>query len=494
MITVLGCGSSADVSKNLEETSIGDLGSESIPDSEAGSVVYSWNEYLGGHYRERDWSKSIRDPAGPSRGGFVAADALIEVIDNNGVLITKDLDDFNNLYLPDIAEALENNTLVIQFGGLGSAKDSDVGKQNVQEFLDLIEVDVSIYRDAMYERAKAIAQLENSDRVYWQIGNEISAISYSENLHEWAGDGLPAVDSDQTIIPIFVEYFLAPGVEGIEKASQEVFGETGRIHLMLGSVVNINQEHKQEFINAMLDYEIQGTFAPSLYAKSVAEVIDSISIHYSIGAPGGEWESYLDEFIAGRMGEGKRLRNIFVTEEIGGSAASGGEAQGAIVRILSRNLAWWQKHDWGPDRGQLFLYAPDIDGLDDGGNSVPNTSAGYFLSSLMPLIGHESLSSDKELVQIESISDNLEWYSFLTPKGQRLIALFSADNLLCNAGTVVFEYEGMGHPNITLFQLEKNSMSEFQLDAVSIDKNKYEIDLTMHDLEGFDALVLIIHE
>ena len=463
-------------------------------DSDSQIAMYSWNEYMGGHYRERDWSRSIRDPSGPAKGGFIASDALIEVVNSDGLITTKDLDDFFNLYFPDIEEDLKSNRLVIQFGGLGSAKDSETGRQKVTEFLDLIETDASIYRDAMYERAKAIAQLENSDNVYWQIGNEISATSYSTNIHEWAGDGIPASDSDVTIIPIFVEYFLAPGVEGIERASEEVFGEKEKIHLMLGSVVNINDERKQDFIDAILDYKIQGTYAPTLHNKTVAEVINSISIHYSIGAPSSDWEDYLDHFVETRMGENKRIKNIFSTEEIGGSAASGGEAQGATARLLGRYMNWWEKHGWGPERGQLFLYAPDSNGKDDNDQIVENTSAGYFLTALSALIGDELLTNNKTHTQIFNASSNLEWYSFLTSHNKRLIVLFSEDKQPASVERVIFDYEGIEIPNITLFHLEKNSMSEYQPIANFEGDNRYEIDLSGYSLQSFDALVIVTGE
>ena len=151
-------------------------------------------DYVGSLYQTFSWSGPLRDPL---------RDA-VEIHDPN---------DYQSLGEADKAalqELLQSRHIIMQIGGMGSAKlnhdDPDSPNEKFSRYMNAFLADGGrLWRDTVRQRAIEVAEITPDDAtLYWQVGNEIDAASYLTNIRLYFGD-----DSAE-IIPVYVEYFLAP--------------------------------------------------------------------------------------------------------------------------------------------------------------------------------------------------------------------------------------------------------------------------------------------
>ena len=151
----------------------------------------SWTKYCGWHYSSSapSWGGWVREPAGDNTG-FYLLDTL------NMQLDTVKLNNlYNTLALVDTAvDILELD------GGLISAKDTS----KVNWFMNQIASDsAQLWKKIVYEQCVKLAQLPNSiNRMYYQLGNEITSPAYSRTFRYWQGQPYSnGIYFDQFIIP-----------------------------------------------------------------------------------------------------------------------------------------------------------------------------------------------------------------------------------------------------------------------------------------------------
>ncbi|MEW6507707.1 MAG: T9SS type A sorting domain-containing protein [Bacteroidota bacterium] len=299
----------------------------------------NWNDYLGSYGNIPAWASWVRSYANTER------------------LVGMSLLDTNHQILPNMLDSLENTMsrvptnidIMTTEGGLGSARDT----ARVNAYMRFIESDqAQTWKEVVRQQSVRLALLPNgSSRIYWQIGNEISSQSYSKTLRLWngqdpnkVGDGQPY---DMFIIPLYVEYLLAPTVEAIDSASVAVLGARGRIKICLGSITNAHNPNARVWGDSLLNYQIAGTFAPSIAGKRVYELVHLITLHYVMGvAPTSSWQTIMDGFKTW-VGRGS-ITGIWSTEEVGIRAATRGA--GAVVGSLvtARYLNWCITNNLSP--------------------------------------------------------------------------------------------------------------------------------------------------
>ena len=386
----------------------------------------AWTAYVGSLYTPRSWAQSVRDVGGVGAVGFDYADPV-------GSLAT-----FNETLAMNIAPQILQYDLVLSVGGLGSGRDQAA----VSNFMSSVKSDsANTYRDALYQRAKAVALLNGGvDKAYWQFGNEINTEKFSETLHGWAGDGVVPIASDTTTIPWLVEYFLAPGAEGVRLASEELFADASRIHIMLGSIAVASNLNSQAFLNALLDYRIVGTYSPTLAGKYVYEIVDTLSIHYVVGPPGSEWRDFLDGLHQNRIGKGS-VRGVVSTEEVGQAAANLGYGMSKAVQVLTRYMDWWLTHNISPNNGRVFFY---------GNNLGPvGTSIDDLMPTLHGFLGDVPLTRAVTSVAVTGAT-NIEHYQFESdPERRRILSVFSADGLATTLNTLTLDASGWNQVAVT---------------------------------------------
>lgn len=367
-----------------------------------------WTSYCGWHYNNGcipQWGGWAREYV-KSRFGLFITDPNTYTLDPSKL-------DENFLGLQDLSTEIDALQLV---GGLGSAKDTT----RVIEWMNFIESDNGQkWKDIVYEQSLKLTELADAQaRVYWQIGNEISSPSYSKTLRYWQGQPFGnGKNYDTFIIPYYVENFLAPTVEAIDKASLEVYGEKGKINICLGSLTNASSLKAQMFLDELLNYEITGTNAPSLSGNKVSDLIHIITIHYTAGtAPSANWEGILDHY-KDYTGTG-RIKGVWSTEEVGINAAMGGAGSTIGSLATFRYLEWGINNGYSAKeiRTNYFGWA----------SGDPKSTVNTFNQFLFDFLGKSKLSNIPQASTIIHSNNTTEHHSFITEdESKKILAVFT---------------------------------------------------------------------
>lgn len=313
-----------------------------------GTTPAPWTAYFGTHYEPAPWSSSLRDPGGPGRFGYWLPSAR-----NSARMTTADSGS-----LEELRRHIARGEVVLNVGGLGSGRDTSL----VTGFLDEVRRDGgATWKRELADRARRVTGLPGAaDRIYWQFGNELNGPRFLDNLAQWGGiSRMSGEETMRQIIPLYVEYFLAPGVEAIRSASQSIHGDPGRIHVMLGSLANARHPRSQRWFDQLLDYTVKGDYAKSLAGRKVHEIVDTLSIHYLVSAPDDAWSEILDSLNQKWVGRGS-VRRIWSTEELGVKRAQAGQGASTALRVSSRYLDWWLRHGWPADQGHCFFWGAEM--------------------------------------------------------------------------------------------------------------------------------------
>lgn len=283
-------------------------------------------DHLGSLYQPFAWSGPIRDP-------YRDAVEIFEPALHQAMTSEE---------LSALSDMLTQRDIIMQIGGMGSAKlNPDTTQVNVQfkSYMDAIRADSAVaWRAAVTARASEVALASpDGSRVYWQIGNEINASSYLQNIDMYLG---VTSSSLLDIIPVYAEYFLAPTAQAMRKAASA----TGKpVRLALGSIAGFSNTNSQLFLDTLLAYRVVGTYAPELADLEVSELVELITLHYLINAATPEQPEYWRDVLTATrqkwLGVGA-IAGLWSTEEVGIRAADAGKGAASALRILSRYLGW----------------------------------------------------------------------------------------------------------------------------------------------------------
>lgn len=333
-----------------------------------GASAATFSETIGTHGEIQDWTSSVRSPGNVSD----TINSNLSYADNLSAFqaTTKNIGNYS--------------TVVLQvFGGREES--------NVKRFLGAVRADKGV---GLSQHMAAKSNLTaNRPNVFWQIGNEINNKRLSDSIHAWLGDGIIGKSNDLSIISTYVEMWFAPSAEGIRK-------NNGKI--ILGSVASASNPQAVLFINTLLRYKIVGTFAPSLTGKTVAELIDIGSIHYSMGS-----DNYTDPLLA--FSNINKL--VWTTEEVGYGSAIAEVGMPQALRSIGRAFDWWLDN---ATTGKVFLWGA--------GFGV------YNINDLMPLVTtHIGESTLSKYYGITVQGEGIESHTFAAVEaGKRVLFINTA--------------------------------------------------------------------
>ena len=307
-----------------------------------------WTAYFGSHYESAPWGLSMRDPGGPGRFGYWLPSAQTE----------KRMTTADSGSLEELSRPIAQGDVVLNVGGLGSGRDLGM----VKDFLDEVRRDKgATWKKELSNRVRRVAKLPGAtERVFWQFGNEINGPRFLRNMADWGGvNKRDKAEAMRQIIPVYVEYFLAPGVEAIRNTSRELHGDPERIHVMLGSLAGARNPNSIRWYEQLMEYTIKGDNAKSLAGRKVYEIVDSLSIHYLVTAQDDGWTEIMDNLAKKWVGRGA-IRRIWSTEEIGVRRAQSGKGASTALRVTARYLDWWLKQGWSPNQGHCFFWGAEM--------------------------------------------------------------------------------------------------------------------------------------
>ena len=251
---------------------------------------------------------------------------------------------------------LNTNILMVDSQGLESAR----RQSDVDAYMKAFLADSGAqWREGMYSRTIGLIneQKKSSKTFSWQIGNEINSIHFRDAFNTWSAANPTKKLSGDPIIPYFVEYYLAPSIEGIRRAELEMGID---VPVALGSIAGAYNPNNRKWLDDILSYKITGTYAPTLAGKKVSEIIEIATIHYLVSID-DDWENSLNGIWNKWVGVGS-VRGLWSTEEIGKKAGGRGEGAGTAVRVFARYNSWWIKKGINSERGLSSFWGPEISG------------------------------------------------------------------------------------------------------------------------------------
>ena len=155
----------------------------------------------------------------------------------------------------------------------------------------------------------------------------------------------------------YAENFFAPAVEAVRKASTDVFGEPGKIPVMIGSCARAGLDENRDWFRSVLEHTIGGELAPSLKGKRVIDLVDYLTVNHPFAdasdtkALQALWNSY-----------GKQVRGLWITEEFGTIARTDTQFTTRVALFLE----WVAANQLDSQQARLVWdIAPSRRGADD---------------------------------------------------------------------------------------------------------------------------------
>lgn len=234
---------------------------------------------------------------------------------------------------------------------------------------------------------------EAADHVVWQIGNEVVSGHFdpkgvwnaaSKQGRRPAGmkeDNFFGYDLDWKE-EYYVNRYLAPAIEAIERASADVYGDPHRIRIALGSMNPYNRPNLV-FLKNVMARKFDGKQAATLKGEDVWKHIDLLTVHYMTGSAGtmATLQTYCDEYL--RTG---KVKGIWITEDHGRA----GRGPVTIVDRGMRFLAWAAENKLSADQTRLCWWG-EMERDPGGQGKEATTLLGEFLAGRQMYLASQSL-------------------------------------------------------------------------------------------------------
>ena len=351
---------------------------------------------------------------------------------------------------------------------------------------------VATWQEAVRAEVEQLSLLDPSaKRVFYQLGNEITQSSISTNLRDWAasrGIVIPGVAGsyDVDLIPYYVEYLLAPTVDKAMSAGTQYFGNPLAATIALGSIGNAATTEARTWLDLMLNYQVQGTYAPAQKGKYVYELVDLITVHYVAN------NTNLDEIWSKWKGKG-RIRGLWTTEEIGAKAVDSGAGAGRALLTTGEQLSWFYKRSLTPDQSRVAYYDWNLNG------AVTGTSPDEALVAMRNFIADDPLEVFTDgVTNVGTGVATLYTYRFnsVLDGNKRMLVVtsnFSDPLLSANLTSVQFNKEGWtGAVTATVHQFSATGGHGYVTATVSETATGYDIKFTTAPTLQGDGSALLI--
>lgn len=373
----------------------------------------TWTAYFGSHDRPVEWARSIRGIGRGLTGLLPEAENLREA---------------HERLTASAGTLLGRYDLVIPVGGLASAKDAD----EAVAFLRQVESDGGrAWKQAVSDQAILVGELSaGKGHVYWQVGNEINSRDQSRAARLLAGGSAYGRRDDPAVIPRYVEYYLAPTVEGLRRARDSLGGEA-RLHIALGSIATSSRRGAREWLDELLRYEVRGAYAPQLAGSKVYELVDVIAIHYLVTEDDDSWREILTGLYDSWVETGL-VQGLWATEELGRRRATNSLGAATTLRVASRYISWWRDASIEPKQSRVFFWGWRM--------GTPGTQGGDGMQTLYDFFGETALADLRDVTV--TASDEVEVYAFqsVNDRDHRALVIATSEG----SGSVKIRRIGLG--------------------------------------------------
>lgn len=298
-----------------------------------------WADYFGTHYstdpeRSGITGRTVRGFGAPHLG--VEPDEAKRAPDSpkrkgpfTGREFRLGLKDFGNGKItgPDLFPQIIQRKLAVVYGT------TEIVRPSLQPF----------DKDLLYWTLRVIyeAYPAATNYLYWQIGNEVVSGHFdpkgiakeAKRFGPWEKHFGYDLSWKRNY---YVQDYLAPAIEAIERVGKDLFGNSRAIKICLGSM-NPYNDVNQRFLKEVMDSAFDGRQAPTLKGEPVWKHFDLMTVHYMMSKD--ESVATMQSYVKDYLRPGK-VRGLWVTEE------HGAQGQGPVT-ILSRGLRYlsWVAND-----------------------------------------------------------------------------------------------------------------------------------------------------
>ncbi|MAS92636.1 MAG: hypothetical protein CMO55_05510 [Verrucomicrobiales bacterium] len=358
-----------------------------------------WADYFGTHYTSSTedagtvWN-TVRSFGGPHIGISIDANenAPVRTGPFTGKEIQFDLSDFHPPRGQPTAETLVPDLIEKNFTAIYLT--TSIVRPSHEPF----------DKDRLYWAVRMIHEKHPSasEHIVWQIGNEVVS-GHFDPKGVWKKRSREDRQPNQIKEDNFFGYdlawkedyyindYLAPALEAIQRASNDVYNDPKRIQTALGSMNPYNKPNLV-FLKNVMNAEFDGRQAPTLQGKKIADQIDYLTVHYMTGAPRSisTLQGYYEDYIT----TGK-VKGVWITEDHGKGGRGPVTILDRSMRYLSwvasntmnatqTRLCWWGENDrdpGGPGREAATLMGEFFQGSDIHFGHVPIGDGSAYLVS-----------------------------------------------------------------------------------------------------------------
>ncbi|TWU62591.1 Acetyl esterase Axe7A precursor [Crateriforma conspicua] len=236
-----------------------------------------------------------------------------------------------------------------------------------------------------------------ADHIVWQIGNEVVS-GHFDPRGVWRN--MPRDQRRQAGMKednffgydlkwkeeYYVNSYLAPAVEAIERASRDVYGDPRRIRIALGSMNPYNRPNLT-FLKNVMGRTFNSPHAESLKGEAVTKHIDFLTVHYMTGSSKSidTLQLYHDDYL-----KSGHVKGIWVTEDHGHA----GLGPVTIIERGFRFMDWAARNDLSAVQTRLCWWGERQ--VEAGGRGeVATTIIGDFLAGRQLQILSESIEAGR---------------------------------------------------------------------------------------------------
>jgi hypothetical protein len=258
---------------------------------------------------------------------------------------------------------------------------------------------------AAFELGSEIVKIEEAHgiEIFVQAGNEINGSAGGFEKYELICNPFGTTNQGkECMIEPYVKYILLPLAKGIKSAGAK---------MMTGSVINTARIENRDFIDKILDFELDN-------GSYMSEYIDYSSGHYM-----GALSSGYDDLLAPVWSN--RITGHIQTEEVGAKAAIENYGASQFLIVLARTLSYAIENDisakelrfcaWGSNLGSEGSTSLDmIEFLDDeilGDNRVELTTFEHSFSGEI-----NAFTANESKVFIADATNDLDTLKIVDPK------------------------------------------------------------------------------
>ncbi len=275
------------------------------------------------------------------------------------------------------------------------------------------------------------------DHIYFEIGNEINSPCTGLAVEDYlngestqpTGPNLICVGHgphDPNIIPLYAESVFAPEVAAL-------LNNNPNTHIIMPSVAATYRTDVAAWVEALLDYQIQGDLIQDgtgkmqslVQGKKISELVFALNHHYTVTGIAHtskevvSWETSLDTYLADIQTKG--IPGLWATEELGardgspqGANNQGGEGAATVARLISQYSYFADKNNLNPTQLRALFWGWNLD-------PAPTTSGLFGFTKILKIIGPEYL---KNLTAQSNLDSDVSEIHAFHAQGSRKIFIF----------------------------------------------------------------------